>query len=421
MPGEGAGTGGGLDAAQPPPRRPKELSSEAQRRLQAARLWIAANRPYYAKALFSCPVIPTDAAAGVGIDEGWRIYASSEYLESLTVERAAAELIHALNHGLRDHAQRARNTGVDARRSALWNAAADCEINDDLYEDDLIEQDGWLLPETLDMDEFRLAEHYYRHLCDNAVPIGVSTGCGSGCHGHHVPHELPEADDALSDFDRELLKRTVASAVAEHRKVHGTGSVPQGLARWAQQTLRPKVNWRQQVASALRTSLHHKTGTADYSWQRPSRRQQPQDPVLRPAMTRPVPSITVVVDTSGSMSGDELDRALTEISAIIATVVPGDSVRVLSVDAVVHTDQHIHNTNQISLQGAGGTDMATGICAAAETNPDAIVVITDGSTRWPQTRPAGARCVIAALTNDAELHDVPDWIQAIDMSEHPDA
>ena len=45
VPGEGAGTGGGLDAAQPPPRRPKGLSSEAPRRLQAARLWIAANRP----------------------------------------------------------------------------------------------------------------------------------------------------------------------------------------------------------------------------------------------------------------------------------------------------------------------------------------------------------------------------------------
>ena len=326
------------------------------------------------------------------------------------MERAAAELIHALNHG----AARPRAKSPQHRRGRLADRrcgtrAADCEVNDDLYEDDLIEhgQDGWLLPEMLDMNEFRLAESYYWHLCDNAVPIGVSTGCGSGCHGHHVPHELPEADDALSDFDRELLKRTVASAVADHRKIHGIGSVPRGLARWAQQTLRPTVNWRQQLASALRTSQHHKTGTADYSWQRPSRRQQPQDPVLRPAMTRPVPSITVVVDTSGSMSGDELDRALTEISAIIATVVPGDSVRVLSVDTVVHTDRHIHNTSQIRLQGAGGTDMATGIAAAAETNPDAIVVITDGYTGWPQTRPAGARCVIAALTDDRGLHDVP--------------
>ena len=67
------------------------------------------------------------------------------------MERTAAELIHALNHGLRDHAQRAHKAGVDAKKSVLWNAAADCEINDDLYEDDLIE-DGWLLPETFDMD-----------------------------------------------------------------------------------------------------------------------------------------------------------------------------------------------------------------------------------------------------------------------------
>ena len=99
-------------------------------------------------------------------------------------------------------------------------------------------------------------------------------------------------------------------------------------------------------------------------------------------MTRPVPSIAVVVDTSGSMGDDELDQALTEISAIIATVVPGDSVRVLSVDTDIHTDQHIYNTNQIHLEGAGGTNMATGIAVAAENKPDAIVVITDGFTPW---------------------------------------
>ena len=419
VPGQGADTDGEPDTSQPPQPRPQQLSREAQRRLQAARLWIAANRPYYSKAIFSCPIIPAAAPTRVGIDDQWRIYANSEFLESLTVERAAAELVHVLNHALRDHAQRARNTSVDAMTAPVWNAAADCEINDDLFEDDLIEDDDWLFPETLGMSDFMPAEHYYRHLLDNGVPVQVRIECGSGCHSHAVPHELDTDTDALSDFDRTLLKRAVAAAVADHKKTHGTGSVPEGLARWAQQTLHPKVNWRQQLASALRSSVHHKTGTADYTWQRPSRRQQPQDPVLRPAMTRPVPSIAVVVDTSGSMSQHELDRALTEIKAIVATIVPGDSVRVLSVDTIVHTDQHIHNTNQISLEGAGGTNMAAGIAAAAEANPDAIVVITDGFTPWPPTRPQGARCVIAALTDNHQLQVVPDWIQTIDMSEDP--
>ena len=65
--------------------------------------------------------------------------------------------------------------------------------------------------------------------------------------------------------------------------------------------------------------------------------------------------------------------------------------------------------------------MAVGIAAAAEAKPDAIVVITDGWTPWPRTRPQGARCVIAALTDDDCIEQAPDWIQATDMSEHFDA
>ena len=403
--------------AQPPPPRPKQLTSDAQRRLHAARLWIAANRPYYSKALFSCPIIPTDAATRVGIDEHWRIYTNSQTLESLTVEGAAAELIHALNHVLRDHAQRARNTGVDTATTSAWHAAADCEINDDLYQDGL-HQDHWLHPEMLDLDDYLTAEHYYQHLIDNAITVKERTDCGSGCHNQRIGHELHDDTTALSNLDRTLLKRTVATAAADHHNTHGAGSIPDGLARWAQQTLHPKVNWRHQLATALRSSLHHKTGTADYTWQRPSRRQQPQDPVLRPALTRPVPSIAVVVDTSGSMSEHELDQALTEINAIITSIVPGDHIRVLSTDTDVHTDQHIHNTNQITLAGAGGTNMATGIHAAAKNNPDAIIVITDGWTPWPQTPPPGTRTVIAALTNDYTIDQAPEWIQTIDISEH---
>ena len=410
----------GPDTSQPPPPppRPQQLSSEAQRRLQAARLWIAANRPYYSKAVFSCPIIPTDGVARIAIDEQWRIYTSSKHLESLTVEQAAVELIHVINHVLRDHAQRARNTGVDAAAATIWNVAADCEINDDLYYDDLI-GDDWLQPEMLDLDDYLTAEHYWRHLRDNATIVEVHTQCGSGSHSQRLPHELHHDTAALTDLDRKLLKHAVATAVANHHKHHGPDSAPEGLARWAQQTLHPTINWQQQLATALRSAAHHKTGTADYTWQRPSRRQQPQDVVLRPAMTQPVPSITVVVDTSGSMTDDELDQALTEINAIIVTVVPGDSIRVLSVDTHIHTDQHIHSTNQINLAGTGGTNMATGITEAANNKPDAIIVITDGWTPWPQTPPPGAQTVIAALTNNHCIHQVPQWIQAIDITQHP--
>ena len=47
---------------------------------------------------------------------------------------------------LRDHAQRARNSSVDALTVLAWNAAADCEINDDLFEDGLIEAGRLAVP-----------------------------------------------------------------------------------------------------------------------------------------------------------------------------------------------------------------------------------------------------------------------------------
>ena len=61
--------------------------------------------------------------------------------------------------------------------------------------------------------------------------------------------------------------------------------------------------------------------------------------------------------------------------------------------------------------------MAAGIEAAAQAAPTAIIVITDGYTPWPQDPPAGARCVIAALTDNGCRHEVPGWTQAIDISE----
>ena len=429
------------DAGIEPPPRPR-LSNAAQKRLQAARLWVAANRPYYSKALFSCPVIPTGDGTTTGIDQQWRIYANSDHIESLTVEQTAAELIHQLNHVLRSHAQRAASTAVTADTAIVWAAAADCEINDDLHHDGLYLK-HWVTPWTFALDAYGTAERYYRSLLDgnlvdsiladsgppddnlpddghldsdSADAVTEHVGCGSGCDNHRTDYELDPDTAELTDLDRELLRRSVASAVDDHHKQHGPGSVPQGLARWAQQTLRSRVNWRQALAAALRNSVHHKAGTADYTWQRPSRRQQPQDPVVRPAMTRPVPAIAVVVDTSASMSPHELDRALTEVNAIIATVVPGDSVRVLSVDTCVHTDQNIHSTTQLQLAGAGGTDMAAGIYAAAESNPDTIVVVTDGWTPWPATPPPGARTVIAALTHNSQPHNIPKWIQAIDLT-----
>ena len=408
-------------AERAPDRVAARLSEIADRRLRAARLWITLNRPYYSRALFGCPLIPTEQVETMAIDDRWRIYVNSAFVEALTVEQTAAVLIHELNHGLRAHSRRADTVGVDPGQTQVWNAAADCEINDDLVQDDLELPDG-LLPETYRLEDGRTAEHYFEKLMKRARVIKIKLRCGSGCTGQPADYEegpagSPDIADGLDPVEQDMLRRVVANAICDHTRAKGIGSVPEGLRRWADHTLDPKVNWRRVLESAVRRGVHLRTGAADYTWQRPSRRDDSREPVIRPGMTRPVPDIAVVVDTSGSMREQDLARALAEIGGILKRVVPGDGLRVYSVDADIAAKGQVFNTRQISLVGGGGTDMRVGIEAAAETRPAVIIVITDGFTPWPQTPPPGVAITIAALTDVEAIGAVPAWINAIDVSD----
>ena len=115
----------------------------------------------------------------------------------------------------------------------------------------------------------------------------------------------------------------------------------------------------------------------------------PHDDIIRPGLAAPTGDITVVLDTSGSMSGADHAKAFTEVDAVLKKVVPGEAIRVLSVDDEVHTDQRVVQTRQITPVGGRGTDMSAGIETAAQRSPAAIIVITDGYTPWPQDPPPG--------------------------------
>ena len=403
-------------------RKPPRLSEDADRVLRAARLWITLNRPYYSRALFACPLIPSRDIDTMAIDARWRIYVNSEFVENRSVEETAAVLIHELNHGLRSHSRRAENLGVELGTVQVWNAAADCEINDDLAEDGLEISDG-LLPYRFGLEDGRTAEHYFQELMANATVITVKLRGGSGCTGHRDDHEGDSEGGTdgsvagLEPVEQDMVRRAVAVAVREHARGRGIGSVPDGLRRWTDQTLDPRVDWRRALESAVRRGVHLRAGAADYTWQRPSRRDGGGEAVIRPGMTRPVPDIAVVIDTSGSMEDEDLARAHAEIQAILTRVVPGDGIRVYSVDAAVAAESRVFNARRVDLVGGGGTDMRVGIEAAAKARPAAIVVITDGFTPWPETRPPGAPLTIAALTSDWALERVPAWIQAIDVSD----
>ncbi len=414
-------------------RRPQAPTGHADEKLRAARLWIMLNRPYYARALFACQLLSTTAVESMTIDTQWRIYSNPNYLESTGVAEVAAHIVHNLNHALRNHAARSTALSVQARMGNVWNVACCCEIDDDLVADGLSLPDDLPFPYMYSLNNGETAEKYYKNLIDSdfvewfdldlsEVNIEGYPSCGSAADGFPGSYELDEA--TLSPVEQELLRHSTAQAIRDFAESQTPGTVPAGLFRWASARLEPKVNWRKVLASTVRRSLHQKRGTADYSWKRLPRRQDLSSRMLRPGTILPVPSLAVVVDTSGSMSEDDLSSAMAEVEAILTRVVPGYAINLVTVDAEVQASSRILTRRGIELKGGGGTDMRVGIEEAARSRPAAIIVLTDGFTPWPTRRPPHVNKVIATLvaTRDprqptrpvpAPTSRVPAWIETI--------
>ena len=381
--------------------------------LAAARLWATDRFPYLATGLFGAEVVAAAGSGTVSVDENWRMRADPDLTADWTAAQLGSVLVHHVCHLLRTHGERAHAFGVTSQDARRWVQAADAEINDDLIPAGLELPGRPVLPRDLGAPDGLLAEQYFEAgTTDRSGQIKEAAGdwldCGSGADGVPRPGDGPPG---LPAWQADLLRRQVAQDVIAHAKVAGT--VPGGLLRWAEQILNPKINWRKVLAAELRRAVAEVSGAVDYSYRRPSRRAAVAGNVVLPALRRPVPEVAVVCDTSGSMTEDLLAAALAEVEGLLRALGLARQVRVLACDTAVGPAQRVSSARQVHLVGGGGTEMGTGIAAAAalRPRPAVTVVLTDGYTPWPSQAPKGTRVVIGLLGPGAP--DAPSWARAV--------
>ncbi len=247
------------------------------------------------------------------------------------------------------------------------------------------------------------------------APDGSQGDGGSSCDGQPRPWVcVPPSDQCpgMAEHEQNLLQAAVAKAIEEHEKQHGRGSVPGGLAREASNLLHPKVDPARELLAKVKYAVACTSGFGDFTYRKPNRRQ-PQGGALLPAHVKPVPRVTVIADTSGSMEKSDLTLALGVIANVLKSLPDPRGVRVLAGDTAIQTARNVFRPEQVSLVGGGGTDMARLIVAAAEERPapKAILVVTDGYTGWPQ-EPVSPH-VMACLTRADAAGDVPEWIHTV--------
>jgi predicted metal-dependent peptidase len=372
------------------------------RALQAARVRASYQRAYFAPALFNLIPVKTDMIASMAVDSRWRLYYNDDWLAAHSVEENAAVLIHEVSHLLREH--EARKNAAAVQDLALWNTAADCEINDDLTDEGLPLPDDPPHPEKYGLQHGDNAETYYRQMMKPVRSTGSTTNCqppitnrdcGSGAHGERRPWELPDDDGSpggvpgVDPVKAELVRRECAQKILD--RSGDAGDVPIGWRRWARTVLSPKVDYMATIRHAVRKALRDSTlGRYDRTYRKPHRRQAAYGEFIMSSFYQPRPRPGVLIDTSGSMEETQLARAVAELGGLTRQLGYGAEVVVACCDVAVHQAKKVFNAAQLELYGGGGTDIGAGLRSFIDRKHgpiDLLVIVTDCQTPWPETTP----------------------------------
>ncbi|WKV75579.1 VWA-like domain-containing protein [Streptomyces sp. PCS3-D2] len=399
-------------------------------KLYTARLHAARVRPYLATALFALHTVESRQVPTMAVDRYWRVYVSAGFVDRTPVRDLAGVWVHEVSHLLRDHHRRgdraARLQGLEGPGARLRiNIAADLEINDDVFGHGLVRPAGAVTPQHLGLSGGELMEDYLHQFgLGPRTQALVWLDCGSGADGMERAWDLG-ADGAhgLSAHEQDAVRFRVAQGINGR-----PGSAPKGWKRWAEEAFHPPQAWRELLGAAVRSAASGAGAGEDYSYGRPSRRSAGLPGIVLPSLRRRPPRVSVVIDTSGSVSDAELGSALLEVAAI-AQAVGGrrDLVTVVPCDAAARIVHPLCEGEGIPLLGGGGTDLRAGFAKALQAGPppDVIVVLTDGQTAWPAVRPP-CRTVVGRFTrpvalrwNEDDPHYRPDrtpaWARVVEI------
>lgn len=135
---------------------------------------------------------------------------------------------------------------------------------------------------------------------------GEQSGKGSGSGAPEPAPMNPQELEALSIQWQQRMAGAAQQALQ-------SGKLEGEMARMVDYLLQPTLPWRMLLARYMSA-----TARDDYSYARPSARRG--DPAVYPTLRSQETSIVVAIDTSGSISADEIKEFITEVDAIKSSV-----------------------------------------------------------------------------------------------------
>ncbi|AGA33264.1 Protein of unknown function DUF2201, metallopeptidase-related protein [Thioalkalivibrio nitratireducens DSM 14787] len=394
------------------------LKLDVETKLAAARTRLIIDKPFLGALVLRLPLQPARPDwCKTTTTDARKLFYNVEYIEHLSLAETQFVLAQeALHCALLHFARRGH------RVKHLWDLACDFAINPILIHDGLTAPPGALYSHEY---EGMTAEEIYPFLVDNENdssneetlhdrPEEQQSG-----KGEQPPPEQQQDEDQgktqrpqtetdeqaqpqdgvdedregahepppLSAQERETLevqwKQRLAGAAQQAMQA---GKLSGELARLVDYVLEPRLPWRMLLA-------HYMTAQArdDYSYTRPSSRRG--EPAIFPSLRSHQLEVVVAVDTSGSITGEEIAEFVSEIDAIKgqirARVVLQACDERLCPDGPWTFEAWETLEVPASFTGGGGTDFKPVFEWADRLDraPDLLVYFTDAEGSFPRTPP----------------------------------
>lgn len=220
---------------------------------------------------------------------------------------------------------------------------------------------------------------------DFPVPFEESDRGSQGPIDDHSKWEDIESNGEKGPDPEEMEQKWKKRTIQASQRAKSQGSLPAGVERTIEDLLYPKLNWRKLLNRYVK---RHRGGKLN--WRRPNRRWIQQG-VYYPVKREKELKAAVAIDTSGSISEEELRDFLSEMKGIL-TSFRSFKVRMFAADADIHTEATAESLQdfeqfQTEIKGRGGTDYRPVIEELREDDIDVLVYLGDMRATFPDRAP----------------------------------
>jgi predicted metal-dependent peptidase len=372
-----------------------------EQKLIKARTQLILDKPFLGNLVMHLPLIAADNWCKTTATDAKNFYYNPTFIGSLDSDQTKFILIHEALHCALTHFARRGN-----RKKHIWDLACDFAINP------LIVKEGFRPPleaAVFRQYEGKTAEEIYpfiddsidnepidQHLYDENAnddsneASGKSETSDSESNNRNQQQDntsggLAQKPDPLSYKEKQELtikwQKDLASAAVIARQQGALSSIMEKIVDFS---LQPHLSWQELLASYLQHFARD-----DFSFTRPKKRGVAILPTLKSHNIE----IVVAIDTSGSISQEEVDEFCSEISAIKANM--RAKITLLACDDNLDNNcpWEYQEWDEIqfpaNLGGGGGTNFTPvfEFVDNLDATPNIVVYFTDGKGVFPKTPP----------------------------------